>query len=128
MQTTWNGFGVPADNCVSTDIFTPRTCCVTLSETPGVVTQVTLSGIAHAVNLWTSQEVVWYAIDTLPGPIPPPTLATLVDSTAFRPGAVLFPGGWQQCVLPLDGLAHTLNLVSEAPYVTVQIVMLEEMS
>jgi len=126
MKTLWAGFGIPPDNCAATDFFAQRQLRVTLQDPPQLVTRVTLSPTAHAVNLWTSLAPVLYNVDEDPGPLAPPTLGGLVDVTAFRPGGVLMPGGWQQAVLPLDGLTHTLHLLSEEPYVTVWVVMLEE--
>lgn len=127
MKTLYDGFGIPAANCASTDFFVQRQVRVTLQDPPQLATRVTLSPQAHAVNLWVSQATVLYAIDEDPGPFVPPTMTGDVLVTSFRPGGVLVPGeGWQQCVLPLDGLTHTLHLLSEDPYVTVYVVMLEE--
>jgi hypothetical protein len=126
MQTSWAGFGIPPDNCVSTDFFTPRQLRVTLQDPPAIATQVQLSATTHAVNLWVSQATILYALDQDPGPWAPPVTMTPVAVTSFRPGGVLIPGGWQQCVLPMDGLAHTLHLLSEESYTTVYLVLLEE--
>lgn len=128
MLTVWQGYGVPADNVVSTDIFVTRALRVMLQDPPQLVTRVQLTSTAHAVNLYVVESPVWYGVDTDPGPIalPSPGGSLPIATTDFRPGAILQPGHWQQCVLPLDGLAHMLHLVSETPSVVVALTMLEE--
>jgi hypothetical protein len=125
--TLWNGPGVPADNIVSTDIFEQRLLQVITQDFPGLVTMVGLAAQAHAVNIWVGGDApIWYAIDEDPGPLTAPTSDPFVLLTAFRPGGVVQPQGWQQCVLPLDGLEHHLHLLSPSPSVTVTLVMLVE--
>lgn len=125
MLTNWRGYGVAADNVVAPDVFFPKLLRVTLGDA-GLVTQVTLSTTTHAVNMFTNMEPVWYALDEDPGPLSQPTLDMFVPVTAWRPGGILQPGGWQQTVVDLDGNAHVLHLVCETAYVTVALVMLEE--
>lgn len=127
MLTLWNGPGVPPMNVVSTDVFVPQVVDVVLQDPPQLVTRVPLDAHCHAANLYTGgTDVVWWAVDTDPGPLNQPSSGPLVPETDYRPGHPLTPGMWQQAVLPLDSLPHMLHLVSAAPFVRVYVVMLME--
>jgi hypothetical protein len=128
MQTVWDGFGLPTANMVWSEVFVPRSCTVVLSDTPNVITRITLPLTTHGVTMWTALEQVWYAFDEDPGPIPPVTSGTLIPATAFMAGGVLLPGGWQLLTLPNDSLQHALHLVSRAPSPTVLLTALTELA
>jgi hypothetical protein len=127
VQTVWSGYGLPTANMVWSEVFVPRSCTVVLSDTPQVITRVTLPVTTHGVTLWTPMDQVWYAFDEDPGPIPPPAVGTLVAASAFVAGGVLLPGSWHLLTLPNDGLEHTMHLSSAAPSPLVLLTALTEL-
>ena len=128
MQTVWSGYGLPTVNTVWSEAFVPRSCAVRLSDTPHVVTRVSLPATTHGVLLWTAQEQVWYAFDDDPGPIPPALGGTVIASSAFMAGGVVLPGTWHVVTLPDDSLPHTVHLVSASPSPTVLVTALTELA
>jgi hypothetical protein len=121
MQTVWMGLGLPSLASADTEALAglePYSAPVVLSDSPSVVTRVTLPTGTRQVWLSTPLERVWYALDALPGPIPPPLQGGVLPATIFAPGAILLPGQWQ--ALSMDSaMAHELSLVSDTMSPTV---------
>ena len=134
MQTAWMGVGVPQpfagtqplSSSLAATALPSKALPLTLSDTPGVPTTVTLPDATQLVRLWTSTDVVWFAFDEAPGPIPPPILGSTIPAAAFRTGDILMPGGWQETLVPAPTQSHTLQLVSQGVNPTVHLVVYGE--
>src|SRR4029453_14365453 len=125
MQTLWPGRALPTAPAPmgEASLVTSRakSLWVMLSDTPGVVTQVTLPPTTRSLQLWAPDTSLWYSIDFLPGPIPPPLPDLIVAAEAFAVGAVVLPQLLQVVTLPTDTLAHVLYVLSQAASPTVLI-------
>ena len=64
-------------------------------STDSVPMRVTLPMGTRQLWLWTAEERVWYALDEVPGPIPPPVQGNVLAASIFVPGAILMPAQWQ---------------------------------
>jgi len=130
MQTLWPGLAVPTvvaslgeASLVSSRAKSLR---VILSDTPGVVTQLTLPATAWGLQFWTTDALIWYSVDALPGPIPPPLPDLIVPADAFAVGGVLVPSLLQVVTLPDDTLTHRLYVVSQTASPTLLVTCLVE--
>src|SRR5262245_16018618 len=114
MQTNWPGLGIPIANVVLEEVMIGKSLSLLLSDTPGVVTKVNLPQTTQGVKLRTLDAAIWYALDAVPGPIPPPTSQAVIDVTAFVLGDVVFPNELAVVAIPDDSLLHALYVISEA--------------
>ena len=124
MQTMWPGFAVPTlSPFVASAPVTSRarSLWVRLSDTPGVITQLTLPATTRSLQFWSTDASIWYSVDALPGPIPPIVPDLIVPATAFAVGAVVLPSVLLGVTLPTDTLTHVLYLQSQAASPTVLI-------
>jgi hypothetical protein len=129
MLTVTTGVMLPTMNRVLTEVFAPLSCWVVLSDTPNVVTRVTLPVTTHGVILWTTtDDQIWYALDTTPGPIPPPVGGTLISEFNFVVGGVILGNMLQLFELPDDSLQHELQLVSNGSSPRVLLTALTEIT
>jgi hypothetical protein len=125
MQTMWPGLAVPTVLAPMGEAWLvtsrAKSLWVLLSDIPRVVTQVTLPPTTRSLQLWAPDASLWYSIDTIPGPIPPPLPDLIVPAEAFAVGAVLLPQLLQVVTLPTDTLTHVLYLLPQTADTTVQI-------
>jgi hypothetical protein len=127
MQTNWSGMGLPIANVVVEEVLIGKSLSLLLSDTPGTVTKVNLPATTQGVKIRTLDAAVWYALDAVPGPIPPPLPQTIIPDTAFVLGDVVSQGELAVLALPDDSLVHALYLLSEASGPWVGLTALVEM-
>ena len=124
MLTDWAALGIPPDNIVAQQYALARCMRVILQDPPQIPTRIQLPASTLAVKLWTSQSLVYYALDQVIS-MTPPVLLNPVPATTATPGDILFPNQEQLYALP-DLNAHDLYLISAEPSVTVAVILLEE--
>lgn len=123
MQTVWPALGLPPSNVVDGEALKPASRWLLLSDTAGLFTTIHLAVGTRAVQLWTAEATIWYALDTIPT-IPAVLSDLTIDPDDLAPGGVLLTNEFTTYVLPVDALAHTLYLVSETENVRVLVTAL----
>jgi hypothetical protein len=113
--TSWGGFPCDVSNALdagnTTEILTPYGLDLTLDQTPGLPTPITLPADTRAVRLWTPEERIRIALDAPPA-APGTSTGPTVAASVFTLGDTILPSQWYCYVVPDDTLTHTLWLMS----------------
>lgn len=126
-STAWEGFGCNTFVAPGADILllTPTACLVTLSEIPGMVTEVALPAQTMAVRVYCGDDGLRLGIDEAPLPIGLGS-GVLVPSSTFARGDTVLQNLWQVFAIPADGNLHAVHIMSSFPYARILLVALVE--
>jgi len=129
MQTTWPGYGIPPVNVLPVDGETCESWSipVVLADPANVVTTVVLPSLTLAVVLWTTEALVWFSLNALPGPIPDPNLGVSVPASAFVRGQLLVPNILLTYAVADPLVVNTLYLVCRSPSPLVYVTALRQL-
>jgi hypothetical protein len=126
-STAWEGFGCNTFIAPGADILllSPTACVVTLSETPGISTEVALPANTMALRVYCGDDGLRLGIDEAPLPVGLSS-GLLVPSSAFARGDTVLQNLWQVFAIPADGNLHSVHVMSGFPYARILLVALVE--